>query len=156
MLQGVPHAILKDDEYNGMHIPGGSVVIPNIWNILHDESVFKDPFNFLPERHLPDPVTGQVDPDIAALHTAKVMFGFGRRACKLNFLNGFNQVVHTLPGPGTQIGTAQFRIYVARILQCFKIDYAQDANGNKIVPKPQWSSGLVRSVALFRFPAHLV
>ena len=30
---GVPHALMKDDIYNGMFIPKGSVVMTNIWCI---------------------------------------------------------------------------------------------------------------------------
>jgi cytochrome P450 len=28
---GVPHSVITDDEYKGMHIPRGSVLIPNVW-----------------------------------------------------------------------------------------------------------------------------
>lgn len=28
---GVPHAVIQDDVYEGMLIPGGATVIPNIW-----------------------------------------------------------------------------------------------------------------------------
>jgi len=28
---GVPHAVVQDDVYEGMFIPGGATVIPNIW-----------------------------------------------------------------------------------------------------------------------------
>jgi cytochrome P450 len=28
---GVPHRVMAEDEYNGMRIPAGSIVIPNVW-----------------------------------------------------------------------------------------------------------------------------
>lgn len=28
---GVPHAVIQDDVYEGMFIPGGATVIPNVW-----------------------------------------------------------------------------------------------------------------------------
>ncbi|KAK7047633.1 hypothetical protein VNI00_006401 [Paramarasmius palmivorus] len=34
---GVPHCIEDEDEYMGYRIPAGSVVISNVWAILHDE-----------------------------------------------------------------------------------------------------------------------
>ena len=28
---GIPHAVIVDDSYKGMHIPKGAVLIPNVW-----------------------------------------------------------------------------------------------------------------------------
>lgn len=28
---GIPHALNRDDEYEGMHLPKGSILIPNVW-----------------------------------------------------------------------------------------------------------------------------
>ena len=90
---GVPHSAMEDDEYRGWHIPKGTTVIANIAYeclrcatvlavlifshtraMLHDESVYKDPHTFKPERYDPTPEnpTGEPDPVRAA-------FGFGRR-----------------------------------------------------------------------------
>lgn len=27
----IPHALIEDDVYNGMHLPKGSIVSPNVW-----------------------------------------------------------------------------------------------------------------------------
>ncbi|KAF8128593.1 cytochrome P450 [Boletus edulis] len=48
----VPHASVDDDIYAGFHIPKGSIVMVNIWSIMHDESRYPDPYTFLPERFL--------------------------------------------------------------------------------------------------------
>lgn len=65
----IPHMSTVDDIYGGHRIPGGSIVIGNVWAMLHDERVYKDPFSFKPERFLGP--TPEPDPD--------VLFGFGRR-----------------------------------------------------------------------------
>lgn len=38
------------DDYT---VPKGSIVIPSFWNSLHDEKVYTDPNDFIPERWLP-------------------------------------------------------------------------------------------------------
>jgi cytochrome P450 len=70
---GIPHASVADDEYNGMFIPKGTIVYPNVWAMLHDESVYADPFRFRPERYLPKDQGGNGEP----LPVGN--FGFGRR-----------------------------------------------------------------------------
>ena len=49
---GVPHMSDTEDVYLGYRIPAGSTVIANQWAVLHDASVFPDPFSFKPERWL--------------------------------------------------------------------------------------------------------
>lgn len=86
--------------YEGMFIPKGTLVFPNVWyvlplpftspscnilamnrKILRDETVFKDPHLFIPERYL-EPVDGEMakrrDPK-------NYSFGFGRRV-RLHYL----------------------------------------------------------------------
>ncbi|KAF9033182.1 cytochrome P450 [Panaeolus papilionaceus] len=68
----MPHTLVSDDIHEGYFIPGGSIIIPNIWKMLHDERVYKDPFQFNPDRFLglnPEP------------NPTNVCFGFGRRIC---------------------------------------------------------------------------
>ncbi|KAK0447316.1 cytochrome P450 [Armillaria borealis] len=70
----IPHCLKKDDEYRGMHLPKGSIVIANIWTILRDEKLYPRPDVFDPERFMnegQDPVN---DP-------RNYIFGFGRRRC---------------------------------------------------------------------------
>ena len=31
---GIPHRLTEDDEYRGMLIPKGSIVIPNVWFVI--------------------------------------------------------------------------------------------------------------------------
>ncbi|KAJ2920647.1 hypothetical protein H1R20_g16448, partial [Candolleomyces eurysporus] len=71
---GVPHANSEDDEYDGYFIPKGTMVIPNNWAMMHNPDVFKQPFDFIPERYLKD---GKIDPSVPDPETAA--FGHGRR-----------------------------------------------------------------------------
>ncbi|EEB93831.1 hypothetical protein MPER_07467, partial [Moniliophthora perniciosa FA553] len=50
---GVAHYLNVEDEYEGYRIPKGTRVIGNIWAILHDESLYPEPFEFKPERYFP-------------------------------------------------------------------------------------------------------
>ncbi|KAJ8079599.1 hypothetical protein PM082_011186 [Marasmius tenuissimus] len=71
----VPRRSDKEDIYQGYRIPAGSIVLPNIWAMLHDESVYPDPFSFKPERFLtPD---GKLNPDVQ--DPGRAFFGFGKR-----------------------------------------------------------------------------
>ncbi|KAJ7138219.1 cytochrome P450 [Mycena epipterygia] len=62
---GIPHFLSVEDEYSGYRIPAGSVVVGNVWAILHNEEMYPDPGAFKPEDVR--------DPQAA--------FGFGRRIC---------------------------------------------------------------------------
>ncbi|KZT04209.1 cytochrome P450 [Laetiporus sulphureus 93-53] len=65
----IPHASIQDDEYKGYFIPGGSMVIPNIWSMQMDPKVFEQPETYNPQRYLDDPNL--------PFHA----FGFGDRVC---------------------------------------------------------------------------
>ncbi|KAF7374531.1 O-methylsterigmatocystin oxidoreductase [Mycena sanguinolenta] len=47
---GVAHASTADDVYDGYFIPKGTVVIPNIWAMTRDESIYSEPERFNPDR----------------------------------------------------------------------------------------------------------
>ncbi|KAK7037747.1 hypothetical protein VNI00_010708 [Paramarasmius palmivorus] len=66
---GLWHKATEDDNYNGYHIPQGTVLFANIWAMNHDEKVYPDPYAFKPERFLNTKANVS---DILA-------FGFGRR-----------------------------------------------------------------------------
>ncbi|KAF7365045.1 O-methylsterigmatocystin oxidoreductase [Mycena venus] len=48
----IPHATSEDDVYEGCYIPKGTMVLPNIWAMFHDESTYPNPDKFNPERFL--------------------------------------------------------------------------------------------------------
>ncbi|KAJ7726976.1 cytochrome P450, partial [Mycena olivaceomarginata] len=49
---GFPHYSDADDEYQGYIIPKGTMVIPCIWNMHHNEAEFPNSYTFDPERFL--------------------------------------------------------------------------------------------------------
>ncbi|PSR71810.1 hypothetical protein PHLCEN_2v12311 [Hermanssonia centrifuga] len=70
---GVPRRMTEDDTYDGYHLPKGSLLVPNIWKMLHDPEVYPDPMEFKPERFMASPGREpELDPH-------SVAFGFGRR-----------------------------------------------------------------------------
>ncbi|KAI4520359.1 cytochrome P450 [Schizophyllum commune Loenen D] len=79
---GVQHKSTKDDIYKGMYIPKGSLLIRvfNVFAMTHDETVYKDPWRFEPDRYLPCEEGGHGEP----LPTGH--FGSGRRTCPGRFV----------------------------------------------------------------------
>ncbi|PBK60896.1 cytochrome P450 [Armillaria solidipes] len=70
---GVPHSVSEDDVQSGFFIPKGTLVVANIWKMLHDPAVYKRPFNFNPDRFIR---TNTTEPETDPY---KFVFGFGRR-----------------------------------------------------------------------------
>ncbi|KAI0758757.1 cytochrome P450 [Fomes fomentarius] len=118
----VPHRLTADDVYNGYHLPNGSIVVGNSWAILHDEKVFYDPEEFIPERWLDE--DGSLRPDMRDAELAA--FGFGRRIC-----------------PGRHLATASVWIGIASTLSSFDLVKPVDQYGKVIEPKGEYISGLV-------------
>jgi len=70
-----PHVAMKDDIHEGYLIPKGSVIIPNVWKMLHDPEMYPDPMTFKPERFIAsEGHKPENDP-------RQFCFGFGRRIC---------------------------------------------------------------------------
>ncbi|KAF9457683.1 cytochrome P450 [Collybia nuda] len=117
----IPHLASVEDEYKGYRIPAGSIVIPNAWAMLHNESVYPDPFTFNPDRFMKDGKLNPAvrDPDHAA-------FGFGRRAC-----------------PGRYMAISAIWITIASIIAAFDITKPIDEKGQVIEPSHEYISELV-------------
>ncbi|KAF8641794.1 hypothetical protein AX16_009776 [Volvariella volvacea WC 439] len=117
----VPHCLTEEDVYRGYRIPANSVMIPNVWAMMHDETVYPDPYNFKPERFLKN---GKIDPSVK--DPAGMAFGFGRRIC-----------------PGRFMATASLWISIAMILSTLEIKKARDENGKEIEPNYEYVSSMV-------------
>ncbi|KAJ7152976.1 cytochrome P450 [Mycena filopes] len=117
---GIPHRILVDDEYRGYRIPANSIVIGNVWALMHDEEVYPDPKSFKPERFLLD---GKLNPDV---QDPEAVFGFGRRIC-----------------PGRHLAQNSLWLTMASILAAFDISKAVDDDGKVIEPSYEYYSALV-------------
>ncbi|KAJ5572746.1 hypothetical protein N7450_009730 [Penicillium hetheringtonii] len=77
---GIPHMSTEDDIWNEYLIPKGSLLMPNIWGLMHDPLAYHDPMSFKPERFLVSDKQGpEMDPH-------GIVFGFGRRICPGRFL----------------------------------------------------------------------
>lgn len=77
----IPHATATDNEYRGMLIPKGSIVMGNAWAILHDPEAYPEPEKFKPERYLKKGADGEWVWDSTVRDPRVACFGFGRRIC---------------------------------------------------------------------------
>lgn len=80
--EGLPHAVTKDDIYQGYTIPKGASVIINIWTINQDPSRYENPSAYDPSRFADDNTTAAESaqsPDVSKRD--HFTFGSGRRIC---------------------------------------------------------------------------
>lgn len=80
---GIPHESVKDDIYEGYHIPAGSVMHPLEWSISRDPDVFPDPDAWNPLRWLDSKFPTYQEPlNKYPTITSYSQFGYGRRTCQ--------------------------------------------------------------------------
>ncbi|KAJ3831371.1 cytochrome P450, partial [Lentinula raphanica] len=126
-VNSFPHVADADDTYKGYHIPKGSIAIPNVWAICHDEKIYgPDVDSFEPKRWLLKTLDERgegwkINPDM--LDPMTVTFGFGRRVC-----------------PGKHMGLSSFRINAASLLHSFNITPPLDKLGEPVIPKIEYIS----------------
>jgi cytochrome P450 len=114
---GVPRRVTEDDVYEGFCIPQGTLVITNIWQLLHDPEVYSNPLEFNPDRFMgPNPERDPRD----------LCFGFGRRIC-----------------PGLNLADASVFISSAMSLAVFDITKSVDSSGRVIEPKVESTDGTI-------------
>ncbi|CAE7159548.1 unnamed protein product [Rhizoctonia solani] len=118
---GVPHRLGSDvdDEYRGMRIPANSIVIPNIWNMLHDPSIYPSPETFDPSRYFG---ANQPNPE-------DVAFGFGRRRC-----------------PGISVASSSVWLSIALTLAVYDIRPLEGEDGSAILPSLGYTNTTIRRV----------
>ncbi|KAJ7114009.1 cytochrome P450 [Mycena epipterygia] len=116
----IPHFLDVEDEYKGYRLPAGSIVMPNAWAILHDETVYPEPYAFKPERFLLD---GKPNP---AVQNPEAAFGFGRRVCS-----------------GRHMASASVWITAVSVLAPFDITKAVGDDGLVIEPTYEYFPALV-------------
>uniref|UniRef100_A0A0W0G8I3 Putative cytochrome P450 n=1 Tax=Moniliophthora roreri TaxID=221103 RepID=A0A0W0G8I3_MONRR len=121
----VPHRAMQDSVYKGYFIPKGTYVIANVWKFLHDPAVYKDPMTFDPERFLgsnPEPAPQD-----------RGLFGYGRRTC-----------------PGLYLADVSVWINVVKDVAGLHIECAVDETGQKIIPVPDVTDGVICRPVEFR------
>ncbi|KAG2034085.1 cytochrome P450 [Suillus americanus] len=118
---GFPHCVSEDDIHDGHYIPKGSVVIPNIWFMLHDPERYVNPSQFNPERFLAN------DGKEPETEPRTICFGFGRRCFSFT---------------GIHLVEASVWLSIAMSLAVFDISKAVE-NGIEIIPDIDQSSGTI-------------
>ncbi|KAI0946484.1 hypothetical protein AcW1_009934 [Taiwanofungus camphoratus] len=127
---GLPHRLMEDDVYNGMHLPKGTLVFANIWNMCRNEELFPNADAFYPERYLE-----QVDELTAKKRDPRnYVFGFGRRRC-----------------PGMHLIESSLWIVMASMIATFDISKAVDEHGNMIEPEIVFDNAVFRTPKPFKF-----
>ncbi|KAK0434401.1 cytochrome P450 [Desarmillaria tabescens] len=122
----VPHSVRKDDVHSGYLIKKGTLVLPNIWKMLHDPVVYKEPFDFNPERFIR---TKDREPEADPY---KVAFGFGRRIC-----------------PGRLLADSSIFIVCAMVLAVFDISKYSE-NGVILEPDTGHTAGNISHPTPFK------
>ncbi|KAF9468306.1 cytochrome P450 [Collybia nuda] len=114
----VPHRSIEDDVYQGHLIPAGTIILPNVWAMHHDEKTYPDPEIFMPERFLNTDEKTPVDfADTKDL--GHHSFGFGRRSCI-----------------GYTVANNALMLYASSIVLTFDIKKFQTQDGEEITPDP--------------------
>ncbi|KAJ3849625.1 cytochrome P450 [Lentinula lateritia] len=125
----LPHFSSEEDVYDGYRIPKGSIVIANVWAMLHEEKIYTDPYIFNPDRYIRI-ADGQLDHDVVKPLAG---FGFGRRVC-----------------PGKHMAFSAIWIAVASILSVFNISKALDADGDIIEPSMEYDTSTLQKCSNVR------
>ncbi|KIY71792.1 OrdA protein [Cylindrobasidium torrendii FP15055 ss-10] len=116
---GVPHRAMEDGVVHGHFIPKGSIIVANLWQMLHNPEVYPDPLVFDPTRFIASPGKEvQRDPRHAC-------FGFGRRIC-----------------PGMHLAEASVYAVVAMSLAVFDILPVMK-DGKPIIPQHSNTDGTI-------------
>ncbi|KLO19236.1 cytochrome P450 [Schizopora paradoxa] len=123
----VVHSLDEDDVYEGFLIPKGTAVLANIWAILHNPEMYKDPEVFNPDRYI-DTKDRPAEPD-----HSQAVFGFGRRAC-----------------PGSHFALANLFLDFALILSAFNIKPIKNSAGEEVPPEIKMIDGHTRAVQPFK------
>ncbi|KAF8965368.1 cytochrome P450 [Flammula alnicola] len=119
----LPHRLMEDDVYNGMHIPKGSLVFGNIWAMLRNEEIYPEPDVFRPERFM-DPVSPEME---KRRNPKNYVFGFGRRQC-----------------PGMNLVESSVWLLIASMLATLDIAKAVDEHGNTVEPVVEFDNPIFR------------
>ncbi|KZT66303.1 cytochrome P450 [Daedalea quercina L-15889] len=115
---GLPHALRRDDVYKNFLLPKSSIVIPNIWRMLHDPNVYSQPDEFKPERFAND--------DAEMRKVTDLVFGFGRRAC-----------------PGSHFAEGTLFAFVTTILATCNVIPKIDDSGKPIIPGMEYTGNVI-------------
>ncbi|KZO94969.1 cytochrome P450 [Calocera viscosa TUFC12733] len=127
VAMGVPHRLIKEDEYKGYRIPKNTIVLTNIWHMNRDSSAYgPDVDDFRPERFLgPDPTPWGFSTSNTQ-EFGSPAFGFGRRVC-----------------PGEHLADSSLYIVCSSMLATMDISPVSGPDGTPAMPEIQYTSGVV-------------
>ncbi|KAI3785521.1 hypothetical protein L1987_44640 [Smallanthus sonchifolius] len=91
----------EDCTVAGYHVPKGTWLLVNVWNLQQDPEVWSNPSEFRPERFLDE---NHKHVDVVGAHFELIPFGAGRRSC-----------------PGIALALQLLHLVVASLLQHFDI-----------------------------------
>ncbi|KAF2196383.1 cytochrome P450 [Delitschia confertaspora ATCC 74209] len=119
-ILGVPHAVIKDDEYLGYKIPKGASVMWNVWAIHMDPKRHPDPRRFDPSRYEGDNQTAaEAASNLNASKRDHFVFGAGRRICQ-----------------GIHVAERSLFLGISRMLWGFEFLPQKDTTGQEVMPDP--------------------
>ncbi|KAG1797908.1 cytochrome P450 [Suillus variegatus] len=128
---GVMHCVSEDDIHAGHYIPKGSVVIPNVWFMLHDPRTYANSSQFRPEHFLDN------DGKDPKPEPRTICFGFGRRLSRYDYRR--HSRLH--------LADASVWIFAVMSLAAFDISKAVE-NGVEITPEVDPSTGTIRHACI--------
>ncbi|CAE6416160.1 unnamed protein product [Rhizoctonia solani] len=121
----IAHVATEDVVHGEYIIPKGTTILPNIWSMSRDVTIYPNPNEFLPERFLPKSQGGLHDRP--AVDPNEFVFGFGRRAC-----------------PGKTLATEVLWIFAASILANFDIlPWVDEVTGLPVLPQGTYGDGTI-------------
>ncbi|KAL8563155.1 hypothetical protein ACOMHN_065527 [Nucella lapillus] len=83
---------------SGHHVPQGALVVPNLYSLNHDITLWEEPQNFVPERFM----VGEGEVTTRPEHL--LPFSFGKRCC-----------------PGEELGRLELFLFLTTLLQRYEI-----------------------------------
>jgi len=111
----IPHRTTKDDWYDGMFIPKGTICIPNLWQCHHDPAAYgDDAADFNPDRFL-DPGGQTIAGPAEGRGEGHNAYGFGKRACL-----------------GNHVANDTLFISIATLLWAMNFENVRDQQGKEV------------------------
>ncbi|KAK9112483.1 hypothetical protein Scep_020002 [Stephania cephalantha] len=101
ILPVAPQRAERDSELGGVKVREGTPVVMNLYAVLRDERVWREPNRFMPERFLGSDDGG--DNYVEAMERSFVSFGVGRRIC-----------------PGMELAKLQVALTLANLVKSFE------------------------------------
>ncbi|CAI9625044.1 unnamed protein product [Alternaria burnsii] len=117
-ILGVPHAVVRDDEYIGYTIPKNAGVMWNVWAIHNDPTRHAEPRKFNPQRYANDSQTAaEAANNSDASKRDHFLFGAGRRLCQ-----------------GMHIAERSLFLAISRLLWAFEFEPGKGEHGEVELP----------------------